>query len=233
MLQPPKFLSVSRREKESTLSKNGNTHDLIYSVCECVLGLVCHHTQRSTHPFQPSGGQDSPEGRLSHVFISAYIESSTTNVIHKLKMSSDSAECLLFQSTALSGNIFLYFAEVIMLTLALVLHAIIKHRILGHLFYTYVFFFSSDIFSSVHSYSESFTQCLRCHEALLFSQGCSPVVRVADYVGVCSPWASALSLRLTQQHRRSAPQHSADGCQETKETDISELLLSYGNNVHL
>lgn len=78
---------------------------------------------------------------MSHVFISAYIESSTTNVIHKLKMSSDSAECLLFQSTALSGNIFLYFAEVIMLTLALVLHAIIKHRILGHLFYSYVFFF--------------------------------------------------------------------------------------------
>ncbi len=80
------------------------------------------------------------------------------------------------------GNICLYFAEVIMLTLAL--HAVIKHRILGHLFYSYVFF-SSDIFSSVRSYSESFTQCLHCHEALLFSQGCSPVVSVGDYVGVC------------------------------------------------
>lgn len=88
-------------------------------------------------------------------------------------------------------------------------------------------------FNHVHLYYESCTQLRHCNEALLFSQGCSPVVCAADYVGMCSHWALALSLRLTQQHRCSAPQHSADGCQETKETDISELLLSYGNNVHL
>lgn len=44
-------------------------------------------------------------------------------------------------STALFEKRFLYFAEVIMLTLALVLHAVFKHRILGHLFYSCFCFF--------------------------------------------------------------------------------------------
>lgn len=72
-------------QKHSQRMEIPMTSSVLGASSVCCWGLLCCHTRLSTHPFQPSGGQDSPAGRLSHNFISAYTWSSTTNVIHNLQ----------------------------------------------------------------------------------------------------------------------------------------------------